>query len=383
MIISNGLDIMTSYNSHKKELLIIGAGAIGGVTGAMLQASGKVDVCLVDTNMDIVEGIRRNGVRILNHPTEGIRVPIKRSINEIEKKYQNIFVSVKNPYLENVMKELPDKLTTNGLVYSMQNGMGNTEIMAKYLSKEQIVPAVISWGAYNLGGGKYKLTSSTGDFVIGFENGGQVNDPRLLEMKEILSMWKPVKITSDIIGHRWSKLIVNSVIASFGGIFGLTVRELLKNKSITPLMGALKNEGIQVAKALGITLKKIDGFNIKYFFYRSALNDGLIKSWYYRLASSILLRLGARRHGAILSTIYHDLRKGVKTEVDYLNGHIARKGKKLNLQTPINSFMVKAVHEIEEGKRKIGLENLPELKKVGKKSREIIRIQEKKLLRNH
>ncbi|MBD3191476.1 MAG: 2-dehydropantoate 2-reductase [Candidatus Heimdallarchaeota archaeon] len=356
-----------------KRVLIIGAGAIGGITGALLHEA-NIDVCLIDKNKTHVQAIQENGLQIegYSHP---IKVPIKDDLKKVQQQYPHIIISVKSPFTEEVMQTLEEYLTSDGLIYSFQNGLGNTDIMAEYLPRNQIVAGVIGWGASNLGPGKLRITSSTGNFVLGFENKESITDPRLHEMREMLQVWRPTIITEDIMGYRWAKLIINSVIATYGGLLGMTVGDMMEHPRISKLMEDLGYEGIQVADALGIALQRVDGLNIRNFFYRPLPNNGIIKRTAKTLLTKIMKKIGARRHGRIRSSLLTDLERGGKTEVDFLNGYIVRKAKEVKLEVPINAFLVKAIHEIEAGKRTIGLDNLPELEEVAEQSRQIVQEQ--------
>jgi 2-dehydropantoate 2-reductase len=58
--------------------------------------------------------------------------------------------------------------------------------------------------------------------------------------------------------------------------------------------------------------------------------------------------------------MWQDIEKGRKTEVDFVNGYVVRKGKEVGLKTPANEMVTRVIKEIEEGKRKSSLENLKE-----------------------
>ncbi|MFW9922867.1 MAG: ketopantoate reductase family protein [Candidatus Thorarchaeota archaeon] len=363
-------------NSNINDVLVIGAGAIGGITAAIL-SKGGIDVQVLTRKGPHFDAIKKNGLIIEGHQ-EIYHFPVYSNIKDIKNKFNHILVAVKNTSTEDVAKQLKNVLLPTTLVYSLQNGFGNTDILAKYLPKEQIVAGVVGWGATYLGNGWLRITSSTGDFILGFENGRNKDDQRLLDIKKKLDLWKETILTNNILGYRWAKLIVNSVIAPFGGLLGETVGNMLGNPEISPLMGALKNEGIQVADANNIILENVDGLNIRNFFYKPKPEDGFFTKVSRSLMSTIIAKAGAKRHGKIYPSLLVDLQRGLKTEIDFLNGYIERKGKESNLETPINSFLVKAIKEIENGKRKIGMENLGELKQVAEYSRKKIEEQEKR-----
>jgi 2-dehydropantoate 2-reductase len=364
---------MIKDSSSTGEVLIIGAGAIGGVTGAILHQSG-IDVCLVNRKSPHFEKVKSDGLQIEGF-NKKIKIPIFPSTKKIKKPYNHVIVSVKNTNTEEVMRNIQNILTEDSLVYSLQNGFGNTEIMGKYIPSDQIVAGVVGWGANKIAPGVIRVTSKTGNFVLGFEKQKSTNDPRLLEIKKFLSHWKSTKITDNILGYRWAKLIVNSVISSFGGLLGVTVGEMMDNPRINTLMGACKDEGILVADNLQIKLEKVDNMNIRNFFYQPKSNDSLFKRIGKSVLSAIINRVGAKRHNKIHPSLLWDLEHNRKTEVDFLNGYIVRKAEEYGLETPMNRFLVNAVHEIEDEKREIGLHNLSELKEIAALSREKVEDQ--------
>ncbi|MHA1211348.1 MAG: ketopantoate reductase family protein, partial [Candidatus Heimdallarchaeota archaeon] len=341
---------------------------------AMLYKKG-IDVTVVTRKGTHFDSIKKDGLTIEGYD-EPFYFPIYSSFKDLKGTFKHVLVIVKNPSTAEVTKKLKKVITKNSLVYSLQNGFGNTDIMAKHIPRNQIVAGVIGWGATYLGNGKLSIASESGDFVLGFEDGKNTNDPRLLVIKEILDIWKPTILTSNIIGYRWAKLIVNSILAPIGGLLGLTLGYMIKHKEIGPILGDMKNEAIQVADAHNIKLEKVDGLNIRNFFYKPKASDGPFKRLSGNIMSTIIANVGAKRHGKIYPSLLTDLNRGKKTEIAYLNGYIAQKGKEVNLETPISTFLVKAITEIEKGKRKIGLQNLPELKAIAKISREKINEQE-------
>lgn len=355
-------------NDGNGDILIIGAGAIGGTTGAILHDA-NVDVTLLNRKGLHYDAIKANGLKF-EDSDKIYNVNIESNISDLKKKYNHIIISVKNIHTEDIMKQLKKVISKTTLIYSFQNGFGNTEIMAKYVPKEQIVAAVIGWGANVIKPGVIRITSRTGDFVIGFEDGQNSNDPRLLDIQKKLSIWKPTIVTNNIIGFRWSKLIVNTIIAPTGGLLGLTLGEVMSDQRMRNVITALKEEGIMVAERYNIELEKVDGLNIRNFFYRPQPNDKMFKRLKNQLISNIIAKVGARRHGKIRSSLLLDLENNRKTEIDFLNGYVSRKAKEIKIETPVNAFLTKTIKEIEQGKRPIGLQNLEELRSIADQSLE-------------
>ena len=358
------------------EVLIIGAGAIGGTIGAIIQSANK-DVCFVNRKGDHYDAIKKNGL-IIDGFEKPITIPIENNIKNFDRKFKHILVVVKNLDTDKAMKDINSVLTPNSLVYSLQNGFGNTDIMSKYLPREQIVAGVVGWGATKTEPGSIRITSKTGNFIIGFEAGNNSDDQRLIEMKALLDLWRPTILTDNIVGYRWSKLIVNSVIAPLSALFDLTVGELCKHKILSQIMGDTKREGIHIAEANNIALEKVDNINLRSFFYKARSKDNIFTRLKFGLLSTIIKQVTIKRHGAIKSSLLWDLKVGRKTEIDFINGYIVKKAKEVGLEAPLNSFLVKAIHEIENKKREIGMQNLEEFVEKSRVSREKVKEQELK-----
>ncbi|HUU79372.1 MAG TPA: ketopantoate reductase family protein [candidate division Zixibacteria bacterium] len=365
---------MTSREKNNlREILVIGAGAIGGITAAMLFKE-NIDVQVITRKGSHYDAIKKNGL-IIEVYEEPFKIPIECDFKKLKNKFKHILVVVKNIDTKDVAKQLKSLITPESLVYSLQNGFGNVSELAEYVPPNQIVAGVIGWGATYLGNGKLRMTSSSGDFVLGFSSGKDANDPRLLEIKSYLDKFKPTILTNNIQGFRWAKLIVNSVIAPLGGLFGITLGKMIGDPEIGFIMGCLKEEGLLVADTLKIRLEKVDGLDIRNFFYTPRPTDNLFTRLKRTTMSNIIRKVGEKRHGKIYPSLLTDLQRGRKTEIDYLNGYICRKAKEVGLEVPINSFLVKAINEIEKGKRKTGLENLSEIMQIAQYSKEKIKEQ--------
>jgi 2-dehydropantoate 2-reductase len=344
------------------DLLIVGAGAIGAVTAAKLYQK-NVDVTLLNRKGSNYQAIKKNGVIIDNQ--KGVKVPIYTDDKEINRTFDHVMIAVKNPQTKKALQQIKPLISDETLVYSMQNGLGNTDIMAQIIPRKQIVAGVVGWGSTYLGSGTFRVTSSSGDFILGFEQlPGQKSKKKITEMKKMLDNWKPTIITNNIEGFRWSKLIVNSIIAPLGGLLGITVGSMFQESAVRAVMTALKEEGLQLATKMGISLEKVDGMDIRNFFYRSKNEDSFLKRLKRTVMSRIINYVGAKRHGKIHSSLLTDLKRGIKTEIEFLNGYLVERGKELGLDLPVNTFLTKAINEIEDGERTIGLHNLTELEAI-------------------
>ena len=168
------------------------------------------------------------------------------------------------------------------------------------------------------------------------------------------------------------------VASSLGLISGIDYEELvnklilLERNPITLLENRKTDIELKIGAldALGIKLEAVDGLNLRQFYYKPKKEDLFLRRFVKSRIPIIMRKVGAKRHGKIKSTIHLDLERGIKTEVEFINGHIARKATELGLEAPINDFMVKAIQEIEAGKRTTSMDNLPEYEAAAQLSRE-------------
>jgi 2-dehydropantoate 2-reductase len=229
----------------------------------------------------------------------------------------------------------------------MQNGIPEFAV-AEVAGKERTVGCIVGWGATMLDVGELELTAE-GEFILG--NLFDIDDHSLLLISGILAAAFPARISRDMIGHRYAKLVINSCIAPLGAICGLSFGELLARKDIRNIMIAIVRECIAVADALSIKVEPVIG-NIDYYKF---LNGSTFIANFKR---HLLLRIMGLRYKRARSSSLTSLMRGKPTEIDYLNGYVMRKGREHNIPTPVNDVIIEMVKEIEQGKRPISIENL-------------------------
>jgi len=167
---------------------------------------------------------------------------------------------------------------------------------------------------------------------------------------EILSAVVPVRITDNIIGHLYSKLIINSCISSLGVISGLYLGKMLSIKKIRKIFIEIIREGVAVADKMNL---KIEIFGGKIDFSEFVKGNSLLSD----IRRHLLIRIIGFKYRRLKSSSLQSVERGRPTEIDYLNGYIVRNAAVHNLPVPVNTAIVMLVHEIERKKRKITPEN--------------------------
>lgn len=335
------------------KIVVIGAGAVGGAIAGYLSDL-NYDIQLVCKHREILESIENNGLRI-----EGIKEHIicypdtVIDISQITDKPDIVFLATKANDVKALAQNIVPFLRDDTAIVSLQNGICE-DFIADIVRPDRTIGCVVGWGATMLGPGRVEITSD-GEFIIG-ELDGEVSH-RLLIIKSMLEKIFQVKISTNIPGALFSKLIINSCINTLGAISGLYLGELLNLNIARTIFLQVLTEGVQVAKTSQVQLEKIGG---KIDLYKLALTPKEVNNnfSFSLLKKHLMVQLIGLKYRRIKSSSLQSLERGKPTEIDYLNGDIVKKARQFNIPVPVNQKLVDIVKEIEAGKIKIDRENL-------------------------
>jgi 2-dehydropantoate 2-reductase len=165
-------------------------------------------------------------------------------------------------------------------------------------------------------------------------------------------------VSQNLMGIRWSKLIVNCAISTLGTIGGDQLGPLLNKPYARALALEIMGEAVQVACALGIHLERLPGaVPLQWLVSSSADKAGLraaAKRWAQHTAA---LGMGAK-YRRLRSSMLRAIERGQIPAVDYLNGEVVRHGKLVGVETPINARACELVWAIARGQRSASHETL-------------------------
>jgi 2-dehydropantoate 2-reductase len=329
---------------ERKEMsiLVIGAGAIGGITAALMKKGGY-DVEIVCKYEEYARQISTEGIEV-----SGIcgrfSIPLKAyaSISEVKQKKDLILHATKATEMIEAAREVREVLSHDGHVVSMQNGICEDDL-AEVLGREKVIGCVTGWGGTMHSPGKLEMTSS-GDFILGYTD--RPPDELLHMIAEIFSSVVPVCVTDNIMGHLYSKLIVNSCITSLGAICGLYLGKMLSIRKIRNIFIEIIREAVKVAEGMQI---RIEVFGGKLDFVRFVEGENLLSGF----RRHILILIIGFKYRRLKSSSLQSLERGKPTEVDYFNGYIVKNGDILDIPVPVNRAIAEMIHEIEKGIRPI------------------------------
>ncbi|MFZ7121130.1 MAG: ketopantoate reductase family protein [Eubacteriaceae bacterium] len=333
---------------------ISGLGSLGLVVGGILIDNGY-DVTLIDSNLgNNKKVINSKGIKIVGYKDKYLKsnclIP-----NEIDFNFDVIFSLTKQLQLKESLVDISSCINDKTVIVTCQNGIPEDEAK-KILSEDQIISCSIAWGATRLDRGISKITTPPEkmDMVIG-ELSGDITD-RLINIGKLLETIGKVQLSKNIKGVKWTKLIMNSNFMGPCGLLGCKLGDVLLNDDFVKFVPYIALEGAKVCRSLDIKPEKLQGFfphtNVL-SFSNSAERSKLIESVF----KPVWIKLKE-----IKPSLVQDLEKGKKTEISYINGKIIEEGKKLGISTPVNSFFVNSIQDIEKGKLKPTMNNAELLK---------------------
>jgi 2-dehydropantoate 2-reductase len=337
--------------SKDAKITVVGAGAIGGITAAFIKKAGwdPLLVCKHQETADLstAPGIHITGIK----GDHTISLKAVNNISDLSGHQDLILLATKAYDCLEAAKALLPFLRSDSMVVSLQNGISEDDL-AQVLGRERVIGCVVGWGATHSGPAKLAITSE-GEFVIG--NIDHKPDARLEPIKDMLDAVYPTRISDNIMGELYSKLIINACINSLGVIGGVKLGQLLANKKARYIFFDLMHEAMAVAEAMQIHVEPAGGGKLDYY----KLLAGKGKS--ADLKRYLTIRIIGFKYRRIKSSSLQSLERGRRTEIDFLNGYICEKGKSLGVPTTLNSAVKAMVLEIENGQRQMSLGNLDEL----------------------
>jgi len=326
---------------------IYGAGSLGTVLGAYMTKNG-IDIELVNRNKAHVEALQKNGAHITG--TVEMTVPVKAILpDEMEGPYDVVFLMTKQLFNKEVVSSLKPMLADDGVIVTLQNGIPEPGI-AEIIGNDRTIGCVVEWGATLSAPGECTLTSDPAS--LSFHMGGMegISTDTLEKVKALLEKMCPVDIEENIMGVRWSKLLINATFSGLGTVIGGTFGDVAEGKASRKLAVKCIKECVDVGRAAGVTFAPVQGKNIEKLFY--------YKSGFKRKISEILVPIAMKKHRLIEPSMLQDLKKGKPCEIDAINGVVCEWGKKCGVPTPVNDRIVEVVKKEQAGELPLSAGNL-------------------------
>ena len=302
------------------KVCILGAGAMGSSIGGLLAAGGS-DVYLLDTWAEHVDAINSQGLRLRVGSSDRV-VEVRaatdcRGIGPADL----IIVLVKSFNTREAIENAGPIIGDKTVIMSLQNGLGNEEIIGEVAGRKHVLGGRTFAGGSVLAPGHVVANTVGKPTYIG-ELDGTTTERVIRIAEEFKRAGLLITVSSNIIGIMWDKLLVNIGTGALCGITGLTYGGLYKMPELRDCALEAVAEGIAIAKAIGVELSTKDPEEAWF-----KASEGLPEDFKPSLLQS--------------------LEKGLRTEIDFINGAVVRYGEKCKVPTPVNKTLVAGIKGIE------------------------------------
>lgn len=326
---------------------IYGAGSLGTVLGAYM-TKGGVSVELVNRNRAHVDALREKGAHITG--TVDFSTPVTAiTPEEMTAPYDVIFLMTKQLHNKEVVTFLKPLLAPDGVIVTFQNGIPEPGI-AEIVGESHTIGCVVEWGATMDAPGECVLTSDPDS--LSFHMGGMqgVSDAKLAEVRSLLEKMCPVAMEDNLLGARWSKLLINATFSGLGTVVGGVFGDVSEKKDARRVAVRCMKECIDVGHAAGATFAPVQGKDLtKLFYYKNGFKHAI---------AELLVPIAMKKHRAIEPSMLQDLKKGKPCEIDAINGVVCEWGRKCGVPTPINDRIVEIVKKEQAGELPLEEKNI-------------------------
>lgn len=321
-----------------KRYAIYGAGSLGTVLGAYITKNGG-QIDLINRNKAHVEALKQNGAKITG--TVDFTVPVTAlTPDEMTGTYDIILLLTKQLLNQEVVTFLKDYLAEDGVIVTLQNGLPEPAI-AEIVGANRTMGCVVEWGAALVAPGVCELTSAVDSLSFHMGKMDGITDEKFAEVKALLELMCPVHEETNLIGARWSKLLINATFSGLGTVVGGVFGDVSENKAARKVAIRCMKECIDVGHAAGAEFAPVQGKNITaLFYYKGALKRAL---------ATALIPIAMKKHRNIEPSMLQDLKKNKPCEIAAINGVVCDWGKKCGVKTPINDKIVEIVKKCEKG----------------------------------
>ena len=301
------------------KIAVVGSGALGCLVAGFLKNKTKEDVWLFDRLPDRARKIREDGIKIEGISGSSIARPVAASDPKEIGACDLVIICVKSYSTEDACKDIKELVSGATTVLTLQNGIGNVQILNDHFGAEKVIAGITNHGATLLGVGHVRH-AGRGDTIIGRSDGRVLGAVR--DIGNILNKAGfETKISKDIDSVIWSKLIINVGINALTAITRLNNGALIEYGECRQLLRAAVQEAVKVVKRKRVKL---------------AFDDPIQK------VESV-----CKATATNVSSMLQDVLNRKRTEIDFINGAIVRHAKALGIATPINEVLTNLVKTIE------------------------------------
>lgn len=300
------------------KIAVVGAGAVGGYFGGLLARAGA-PVTMIG-RPQFVEAVAKHGLFLDTlHFQESVRVEACTDIHTV-RGAEIVLFCVKTTDNASTARAIAPLLAPGALVLTMQNGVDNVE-QIRAAAAIDALPSVVYVAASVPEPGRVKHVGR-GDLVVGPENEKTKRITAIFARANV-----PCRISENIEGELWTKLIWNCALNAVSALGRAKYGHIAASSDAWKVVETTVYEVLAVARAAKV--------------HPPGLEDPQVA-----LAGALKI---ATQMAEALSSTAQDMNRGKRTEIDSLNGYIARRGAELGVPTPVNQALY-ALTKLAEGR---------------------------------
>ena len=304
--------------SHDPRVAVLGAGAVGCYFGGMLARAG-VPVTLIG-RASHVDAVKERGLRLRSlHFDDQVQINATTDVGAAADA-EITLITVKTLDTENAARTLVPHLTEKSVVLSLQNGVDNADTISRVTGRTALA-AVVYIAAEMTAAGEV-THKGRGDLIIGQPGTGSP----AVDLEAIAALFRragvPCVVSQHIEQDLWQKLVMNCAYNAISALTGARYGAIADHARAREIVELATRETVAVANAAGVPLP---------------LEATLASAQ----------QLGRAIAGALSSTA-QDIERGKRTEIDSLNGYVARRAAELGVPAPVNQTLHALVKLLEE-----------------------------------
>ncbi|HWP13192.1 MAG TPA: 2-dehydropantoate 2-reductase [Ramlibacter sp.] len=285
------------------KIAVMGAGAVGCYFGGLLARAGH-EVVLIGRPQH-VDAFKRDGLRMETKTfDEHVRLAASTDPGAVQGADLVLFC-VKSPDTESAGAQIRPHLAPHALVLCLQNGVDNAERLRTVLPPHQVAAAVV-YVATEMAGPGHVKHHGRGELVI------EPSSASDAAAQALNAAGVPTEISDNVRGALWTKLVINCAYNAVSAIAQRPYGQAVQGQGVKDVMRDVVDECLAVARAEGVQL------------------PGDVHAAVGKIAEAM---------PAQYSSTAQDLARGKRTEIDYLNGLIVRRGEALGVKTPANRVL--------------------------------------------
>jgi 2-dehydropantoate 2-reductase len=337
----------------KKRIAIVGAGAIGGYMGTHMTRAGE-DVTFIDGWAEHVQKLQSDGMHVTGMlESEAFTLPVRAlHISDVpqlirEEPIDVAFIAVKSYDTAWATQLILPYLSADGVVVSMQNSIN-----------EDIIASVAGWGRtmgciVGAHGGELvspgvvarntPLSNAEKPGLLVGEAHGRITR-RAQHVVSLLNHAAPATTTSNLWGVRWSKLVINSMRNGVSAITGMSGKQRDTTEVTRMLTIRLGSQAVRVGQAMGLVLESA-GIDLDMLALAGEGDSKALDQMSKRMVEVISARSDKQR-----PSMGQDILKGRRTETEFINGLVARRGAEVGIDASLHEKVNQLVKQVERGK---------------------------------